>query len=57
MSSRFFDCFPADRSQVLNMLQCHRRGQADFALDIWTFYNAVAWFDSWIERASGARVT
>ena len=51
--SRFFDCFPADRSQVLNMLQRHRRGQADFALYIWTFYNAVAWFDSWIEGVSG----
>jgi len=51
--SRFFDFFPADRSQVLNILQRHRRGQADFALYIWTFYNAVAWFDSWIEGVLG----
>jgi len=56
MSTRFFDRFPARRSSVLNMLKRHREGRAEFALYVWAFYNAVAWFDTWIDGASGARV-
>jgi asparagine synthase (glutamine-hydrolysing) len=52
--SRFFDCFPARRAAILDMLKRHREGSADFALYIWTFYNAVAWFDSWIDGAHAA---
>ena len=55
-STRFFDRFPARRSTVLDMLRRHRSGQADFALYLWTFYNAVAWFDSWIDSSREARV-
>jgi asparagine synthase (glutamine-hydrolysing) len=50
-SSRFFQSFPADRGAVLDMLRRHRAGTADFALYLWTFYNAAAWFDRWIDRA------
>jgi asparagine synthase (glutamine-hydrolysing) len=54
-STRFFDCFPAERGRILDMLDRHRSGRADFALYVWTFYNAVAWFDTWIDGSSGAR--
>jgi asparagine synthase (glutamine-hydrolysing) len=50
-TSRFFDRFPANRGLVLSMLKRHREGSADFALYIWAFYNAVAWFDTWIDGA------
>ncbi len=50
-ATRFFDYFPAKCDSVLNMLQRHRAGRADFALYVWTFYNAVAWFDTWIDGA------
>lgn len=55
-ATRFFDRFPARREAVLDMLHRHREGRADFALYIWTFYNAVAWFDSWIDGGREARV-
>ncbi len=48
-ATRFFDRFPADRQKVLDMLRRHREGSSDFALYVWTFYNAVAWFDRWID--------
>lgn len=48
-ATRFFEAFPADRAQVLGLLRRHREHQSDFALYVWTFYNAVAWFDSWID--------
>jgi asparagine synthase (glutamine-hydrolysing) len=48
-ASRFFDCFPARREAVVDMLRRHRTGRADLSLYVWTFYNAVAWFDRWIE--------
>jgi len=55
-STRFFERFPARRDVVLDMLRRHRSEKADFALYVWTFYNAVAWFDSWIDSAREARV-
>lgn len=55
-ATRFFDHFPANRGLVLDMLRRHRSGQADFALYLWTFYNAVAWFDSWVDGAREARI-
>lgn len=55
-STRFFDRFPADRGKVLDMLRRHREGRADFALYVWTFYNAVAWFDWWVDKRREARV-
>jgi len=55
-STRFFDRFPAKRISVLNMLKRHRDGQADFALYIWAFYNAVAWFDTWIDGTCEERM-
>jgi asparagine synthase (glutamine-hydrolysing) len=55
-ASRFFERFPASRVSILNMLRRHREGRADFALYIWAFYNAVAWFDTWIDGAQEARV-
>ena len=48
-STRFFDSFPAKRAHLLGMLERHRAGRADFALYVWTFYNAIAWFDTWID--------
>ena len=55
-STRFFDRFPASRAKVLEMLKRHREGRADFALYVWTFYNAVAWFDWWVDKRREARV-
>jgi asparagine synthase (glutamine-hydrolysing) len=55
-STRFFDRFPAKREKVLEMLKRHREGRADFALYVWTFYNAVAWFDWWVDKRREARV-
>ncbi len=55
-ASRFFERFPARRPVVLDMLRRHREGRADLALYVWTIYNAVAWFDHWIERPGAARV-
>jgi asparagine synthase (glutamine-hydrolysing) len=55
-NTRFFERFPARQEVVLDMLRRHRAGQADFALYVWTFYNAVAWFDSWIDSSREARV-
>lgn len=48
-ASRFFEAFPANRRAVLDMLARHRNGNGDFTAYLWTVYNAVAWFDSWIE--------
>jgi len=47
--SRFFDRFPLDRQAILDMLARHRASRADFALYIWTVYNAVAWYDRWVD--------
>jgi asparagine synthase (glutamine-hydrolysing) len=55
MRTRFFDRFPASREAVLQMLRRHREGRADFALYLWTFYNAAAWFDNWIDGKHEAR--
>jgi hypothetical protein len=55
-SSRFFECFPARREEILRMLRRHRQGGDNFALYIWTFYNAVAWFDRWIDGSRRRKV-
>ena len=56
MSSRFFERFPASRTAVVDMLDRHRAGRSDFALYVWTIYNAVAWFDYWVDRSREVRV-
>jgi len=56
LSTRFFDRFPASRQTVLDMLDRHRAGRADFALYVWTIYNAVAWFDYWVDGGREVRV-
>jgi len=55
-SSRFFERFPASRPAVIDMLDRHRDGRAEFALYVWTIYNAVAWFDYWVDKAREVRV-
>lgn len=55
-ATRFFERFPAPRGAVLDMLKRHRTGRADLSLYVWTIYNAVAWFDHWIEGPAEARV-
>jgi asparagine synthase (glutamine-hydrolysing) len=55
-SSRFFERFPAKRQVVLDMLERHREGRAEFSLYVWTIYNAVAWFDYWVDKSREARV-
>jgi asparagine synthase (glutamine-hydrolysing) len=55
-STRFFDRFPAKRAAVLDMLERHRAGHAEFSLYVWTIYNAVAWYDYWVDKAREARV-
>ncbi len=55
-ATRLFERFPARREMVLDMLRRHREGRADFALYVWTFYNAVAWFDWWVDKSREARV-
>jgi asparagine synthase (glutamine-hydrolysing) len=54
--SRFFDRFPASRTAILDMLDRHREGKADFSLYVWTFYNAIAWFDQWVDGGREVRV-
>jgi asparagine synthase (glutamine-hydrolysing) len=49
-TTRFFDRFPARRGAVIDLVRRHRARRGDFSLYIWAFYNAVAWFDSWIDR-------
>jgi asparagine synthase (glutamine-hydrolysing) len=56
LSTRFFDRFPASRKTVVDMLDRHRAGRADFALYVWTIYNAVAWFDYWVDGGREVRV-
>ncbi len=56
LSSRFFERFPARRKAVVDMLDRHREGRADFALYVWTIYNAVAWFDYWVDKSREVRV-
>jgi asparagine synthase (glutamine-hydrolysing) len=56
LSSRFFERFPARRQMVVDMLDRHRAGRADFALYVWTIYNAVAWYDYWIDKGREVRV-
>jgi asparagine synthase (glutamine-hydrolysing) len=56
LSTRFFDRFPASRNAVVGMLDRHREGRADFALYVWTIYNAVAWFDYWVDKSREVRV-
>jgi asparagine synthase (glutamine-hydrolysing) len=55
-SSRFFDTFPASRERALSLLARHRAGRGDHALPAWTLFNAVAWFDWWIDKRREARV-
>jgi asparagine synthase (glutamine-hydrolysing) len=55
-ATRFFERFPARREVVRDMLRRHREGRADFALPVWTIYNAVAWFDWWVDKRREARV-
>ena len=55
-STRFFDRFPARREVVLDMLDRHREGKAEFSLYVWTVYNAVAWFDYWVDKSREMRV-
>jgi asparagine synthase (glutamine-hydrolysing) len=55
-TTRFFERFPARREKVLAMLRRHREGRADFALYLWTLFNAVAWFDTWVDKRAEARV-
>ena len=43
-------------SAVVDMLDRHREGRADFALYVWTIYNAVAWFDYWVDKSREVRV-
>jgi asparagine synthase (glutamine-hydrolysing) len=47
-ATRFFDRFPSRRAAVLDMLRAHRERRGDFSLYVWTFYNAIAWFDHWV---------
>lgn len=56
LATRFFECFPAKRNAILEMLRRHREGHSEFSLYVWTFYNAVAWFDWWIDKRRAARV-
>ena len=56
LSSRFFERFPANRRAIVDMLDRHREGRADFALYVWTIYNAVAWFDYWVDKSREVRV-
>jgi asparagine synthase (glutamine-hydrolysing) len=56
MASRFFERFPASRQKVVEMLDRHRLGRTDFALYVWTIYNAVAWFDYWVDKSREVRV-
>ena len=55
-TGRFFERFLASRAAVVGMLDRHREGRADFALYVWTIYNAVAWFDYWIDKSREVRV-
>jgi len=55
-STRFFERFPASRKAVVDMLDRHREGRAEFALYVWTIYNAVAWFDYWVDKSREVRV-
>ena len=48
--------FPARREAVLGMLDRHRAGKAEFSLYVWTIYNAVAWFDYWVDGGREVRV-
>jgi asparagine synthase (glutamine-hydrolysing) len=38
------------------MVEWLREGRADFALYVWTIYNAVAWHDYWIDKSREVRV-
>ena len=55
-ATRFFDRFPARRQAVLDMLDRHRAEKAEFSLYVWTIYNAVAWYDYWVDRSREVRV-
>jgi asparagine synthase (glutamine-hydrolysing) len=55
-ASRFFERFPAKRETVIGMLDRHRAGSADFSLYVWTIYNAVAWYDYWVDKSREVRV-
>jgi asparagine synthase (glutamine-hydrolysing) len=50
--TRFFERFPARKQALLDMLRLHRSGRRDHSLYVWAFYNAIAWFDRWIDRAA-----
>jgi asparagine synthase (glutamine-hydrolysing) len=55
-ATRFFDRFPAKREAVVGMLDRHRAGSAEFSLYVWTIYNAVAWYDYWVDKSREVRV-
>ena len=55
-ATRFFDRFPARRQAVLDMLDRHRAEKAEFSLYVWTIYNAVAWYDYWVDKSREVRV-
>jgi len=44
------------RKAVVDMLARNREGRADFALYVWTIYNAVARFDYWVDKSREVRV-
>jgi asparagine synthase (glutamine-hydrolysing) len=53
--SRFFDRFPLRRETALDMLERHRGGRVDLSRYLWAIYNAVAWFDEWVDGLRGGR--
>jgi asparagine synthase (glutamine-hydrolysing) len=55
-STRFFDRVPIRREVVLDMLERHRQERAEFSLYVWTVYNAVAWYDYWVDKSREVRV-
>jgi asparagine synthase (glutamine-hydrolysing) len=55
-STRFFERVPIRRQVVLDMLERHRQERAEFSLYVWTVYNAVAWYDYWVDKSREVRV-
>jgi asparagine synthase (glutamine-hydrolysing) len=55
-ATRFFECFPAKREAVVGMHDRRRTGTAEFSLYVWTIYNAVAWYDYWVDKSRQVRV-
>jgi hypothetical protein len=55
-ASRFFERFPGEARGRRRHARSPSRGRADFALYVWTIYNAVAWFDYWVDKSREVRV-